>query len=65
MGDRRLTNEEVHNLYGYMMTKSASLGLKKHLGKRHVLISRASSIGMHRYGGLWTGDNSSWWSHLS
>ncbi len=65
IGDRRLTNEEVHNLYGYMMTKSASLGLRKHLGKRHVLISRASSIGMHRYGGLWTGDNSSWWSHLS
>ncbi len=19
---------------------------------------------MHRYGGIWTGDNSSWWSHL-
>jgi alpha-glucosidase len=46
------------------MTVSASEGLKKHLGKRHVLISRASSIGMHRYSGIWTGDNSSWWSHL-
>lgn len=62
---KKFTNEEVHNLYGYLMTKSASLGLRKHLEKRHVLISRASSIGMHRYGGLWTGDNSSWWSHLS
>lgn len=59
------TNEAVHNLYGYNMTVSASEGLKKHLQKRHVLISRASAIGMHRYSGLWTGDNSSWWSHLS
>ena len=23
-----------------------------------------SCIGMHRYGGIWTGDNHSWWSHL-
>ena len=61
---KRYTNEELHNLYGYYMTKSASLGLKKNLKKRFILISRASSIGMHKYGGIWTGDNSSWWSHL-
>lgn len=61
---KKYTNEELHNLYGYYMTKSASLGLKKHLEKRFVLISRASSIGMHKYSGIWTGDNSSWWSHL-
>ena len=58
-------NHEVHNLYGYYMTKSANMGLSSLLdNKRFVLISRASSIGMHRYGGIWTGDNSSWWSHL-
>ena len=28
------------------------------------MFSRASYIGMHRYGGIWTGDNKSWWSHL-
>lgn len=61
---KRYTNEELHNLYGFNMTVSASEGLRRHLGKRHVLISRASSIGMHRYSGIWTGDNSSWWSHL-
>lgn len=22
------------------------------------------NIGMHRYGGIWTGDNKSWWSHI-
>ena len=21
-------------------------------------------FGMHRYGGIWTGDNHSWWSHI-
>ena len=61
---RVYSNEEVHNQYGYMMTKSASMGLRKHLGFRPLLISRASSIGMHAYGGIWTGDNSSWWSHI-
>ena len=29
-----------------------------------LLFSRSSCIGMHRYGGVWTGDNHSWWSHL-
>ena len=29
-----------------------------------MLFSRSSSIGAHRYGGIWTGDNGSWWSHL-
>ncbi|WP_246451768.1 TIM-barrel domain-containing protein [Alkalicella caledoniensis] len=65
LGDKTLSNDEVHNLYGFYMTKSANLGLTKLLeNKRFLLISRASSIGMHRFGGMWTGDNSSWWSHL-
>lgn len=28
------------------------------------MFSRSSYIGMHRYGGVWTGDNKSWWSHI-
>lgn len=65
LNGQTISNDEVHNLYGYYMTKSANLGLSKLLkDKRFLLISRASSIGMHRYGGVWTGDNSSWWSHL-
>jgi len=59
-----VVNEKVHNLYGQNMTVAAGEGLRKILGKRHVLISRASSTGMHRHSGIWTGDNSSWWSHL-
>lgn len=64
VGDKVISNDEVHNLYGQYMTKAASTGLAKLLGKRFLLISRASSIGMHRYSGIWTGDNCSWWSHL-
>lgn len=28
------------------------------------MYSRSSYIGMHRYGGIWQGDNKSWWSHI-
>lgn len=59
-------NRDIHNLYGYLMTKSAAMGFDKHLpDTRPLILSRASSVGMHRYGGIWTGDNSSWWSHLA
>lgn len=60
------SNHALHNLYGYLMTKSADMGFEKHLAdKRPLILSRASTIGMHRHGGIWTGDNSSWWSHLA
>ena len=64
--DGKLVNHyDVHNLYGYNMTKAAAEGFNKiDENKRYLLFSRASSIGMHRYGGIWTGDNCSWWSHL-
>ena len=57
---------DIHNLYGYNMTRSAGEELASiRKGKRTLLFSRASYIGMHRYGGIWTGDNASWWSHLA
>ena len=55
---------DVHNLYGYHMTKSAYEALCELLGEPPLLFSRASYIGAHRYGGIWTGDNSSWWGHI-
>ena len=58
-------HDQVHNLYGYNMTRAASEGLASIApDKRFLLFSRSSCIGMHRYGGGWTGDNHSWWSHL-
>lgn len=61
----RKRHDEVHNLYGYNLTKAAAEALEKiSPDKRILLFSRASYIGMHRYGGVWTGDNHSWWSHI-
>ncbi|MDE7323213.1 MAG: alpha-glucosidase [Lachnospiraceae bacterium] len=55
----------VHNLYGFNMTRAAGEALQKIApDKKMLLFSRSSYIGMHRYGGIWTGDNQSWWSHI-
>ncbi|MGB3367650.1 MAG: TIM-barrel domain-containing protein [Acidaminobacteraceae bacterium] len=62
---KRMSHDKVHNLYGYYMTKSAADGLENiDSDKRYLLFSRASYIGMHRYGGIWMGDNESWWEHI-
>lgn len=58
-------HDKVHNLYGYHMTRAASEAFDRlSPDKRILLFSRSSYIGMHRYGGIWQGDNHSWWSHL-
>lgn len=62
---QKIRHDKVHNLYGYNMTRAAGEAFQKIApGKRFLLFSRSSYIGMHRYGGIWTGDNQSWWSHL-
>ena len=61
----KIRHDKVHNIYGALMTKSAGLALQKIFpDKRMLLYSRASCIGSHRYGGIWTGDNQSTWEHL-
>lgn len=64
--DGQLYNHyDLHNLYGYNMTRAAGEAFERHHpDKRILLFSRASYIGMHRYGGIWTGDNHAWWEHL-
>lgn len=58
-------HEKVHNLFGYNMTRAAGEAFRKICpDKRILMFSRSSYIGMHRYGGIWTGDNKSWWSHI-
>lgn len=62
---KMVRHDKVHNLYGYNMTRAAGEAFKKIApDKEFLLFSRSSYIGMHRYGGIWTGDNKSWWSHL-
>ncbi len=61
----KIRHDKVHNLFGFNMTKAAGEAFEKiSPDKRILMFSRASYIGMHRYGGVWTGDNKSWWSHL-
>ena len=63
---KMVKHNDIHNLYGYNMTRSAGEELSKiRKGQRTLLFSRASYIGMHRYGGIWTGDNCSWWEHIA
>jgi alpha-glucosidase len=47
-----------------MMTRATSEGLTRLLPHRFLLFSRSSYIGASRYGGVWTGDNTSKWEHL-
>lgn len=66
MDGKRVRHYDVHNLYGYYMTRAAGEAFSQiKPDERMLLFSRASYIGMHRYGGIWTGDNRSWWSHLA
>lgn len=61
----RVRHDTVHNLYGANMTRAAGEAFRSFSkNKRILLFSRASFIGAHRYGGIWTGDNESKWEHL-
>ncbi len=60
-----IRHDQVHNLFGYNMTRAAGEGFEMiDPQKRFLMFSRSSYIGMHRYGGIWMGDNKSWWSHI-
>ncbi|MGN1137607.1 MAG: TIM-barrel domain-containing protein [Oscillospiraceae bacterium] len=60
-----IKHSDIHNLYGMNMTRSAYEALREICPeKRTLFFSRSSYIGAHRYGGIWQGDNKSWWSHI-
>lgn len=60
----RVRHYDVHNIFGYFMTIAANEQLEQILDHRFLLFTRSSYIGAGRYGGIWTGDNSSCWEHL-
>ena len=61
----KIRHDKVHNLFGYNMTRAAGEAFERiDPEKRFLMFSRSSYVGMHRYGGIWTGDNKSWWSHI-
>jgi alpha-glucosidase len=56
---------DIHNLYGYNMTRGASQAFKAlNPAGQTLLYSRSSYIGAHRYGGVWTGDNHAYWGDI-
>ena len=62
---KMMRHDKVHNLFGYNMTRAAGEAFERLSPEKRILMfSRSSYIGMHRYGGIWTGDNKSWWSHI-
>ena len=65
MNGEKIRHDRVHNLFGYNMTRAAGEAFERLVPDKRILIfSRSSYIGMHRYGGIWQGDNCSWWSHM-
>lgn len=65
MDGKMIRHDHVHNLFGYYMTRAAAEAFERLAPNQRILLfSRTSYIGMHRYSGIWTGDNMSWWSHL-
>lgn len=66
-GTRKNLVIKVWNLYSYNLHKATYHGLNELPGrenKRNFIIGRGSFAGMHRYAGLWTGDNCSSWDFL-
>lgn len=65
---------EIWHLYSYNLHKATYHGLNTlsqrsdklrwRRNRRNFIIGRGSFVGMHRYAGLWTGDNASTWQFL-
>lgn len=60
------THEELHNLYGMLMSKATYEALAEQLGgERPFVLTRAGYSGIQRYAAVWTGDNRSFWEHMA
>ena len=61
---KKICHYDVHNIYGANMIRSTSEGLTELLDHRYLVFGRSSYIGTGRWGGVWTGDNTSCWEHI-
>ena len=58
-------HRDVHNMYGYLMTKSTYDGLVTHRPNiRAFILTRSFFVGSQKHCAAWTGDNMSKWTHL-
>jgi alpha-glucosidase len=53
---------KLRNVYGFNMIRATQEGFPKNY--RNINITRAAYSGVQRFGGVWTGDNHSWWEHI-
>ncbi|MFO8056423.1 MAG: glycoside hydrolase family 31 protein [bacterium] len=65
-GGRNTPHLCFRNVYGQLLCSACREGLKKHRpGERPFVITRAGYAGIQRHAVMWTGDNSSAFSHLA
>ena len=58
-------HEEIHNVYGSLMTRATYEGvLALRPEERPFILTRAAYTGGHRFSAAWTGDNVASWEHL-
>jgi alpha-glucosidase len=58
-------HDAVHNVYGMLNSRATHDGLRRlRPDTRPFVLTRASFAGGQRYAAVWTGDNTSDWSHL-
>jgi alpha-glucosidase len=61
----RTIHAEVHNLYGYGMSRASYEGLRRYLNnERPFVLTRSGFAGVQNWSACWMGDNHSWWEHL-
>lgn len=62
----RAPHAEVHNVYGYLMSRASYEGLRAlRPDSRPWVLTRSAYTGIQRYAASWMGDNCSWWEHLA
>ena len=62
---KTICHNQIHNLYGAQMTQAFAESVQQSIPeKRFLIFSRSSYSGSQRNGGIWYGDNKSWWQHL-
>ena len=61
-----VSHKFFHNAYGLQMARAMREGTQRFApDKRPFVLSRSGTAGIQRYSATWTGDNSSWWEHIS
>jgi alpha-glucosidase len=63
--EERTTHAEVHNLFGYLMSRSTFEGLLRlRPDERPFVLTRSGFAGIQKYAAVWMGDNLAVWEHL-